>query len=300
MSWIINYDQMCAELGIRKDEKLARVVKLLHKEGYSDKSIFYAIGRNRNYLRTKTREHYFYGLLINTVRRNAHSKHDTAYWAEYNYQKRLKEDVDFAESQMKRKKAIDKQTIHKNGEKSNGRVYFVRAGEYVKIGFSTDAKSRIDSLQTGQPYDLECLCLIRGSRSTESKLHTRFAKSHVRGEWFSQSEELMQYIEKLKDTGMDVKYELKINRHKLGQPKFERGDAIRIEAINDTGLRLKNPTPTHLQGYIGQVLTHFVADDSTYAYDILLNDLFGEGAIEIVCVREENLTLLFKGNGEVR
>jgi hypothetical protein len=122
----------------------------------------------------------------------------------------------------------------------------------------------------------------------------------VRGEWFSQSEELMQYIEKIKDTDMDVSYELNINRFKLGKPKFERGDTIRIMAIDDTGLRLKEPTPTHLQGYLGQVLTHFVADDSTYAYDILLTDMFGTGEIEIVCAREENLSLLFKGNGEVR
>jgi len=300
MSWIVNYDQMCAELGIRKDEKLTRAVKLLHKEGYSDKSIFYAIGINRNYLKTKAREHYFYGLLINTVRRNAHSKHDTAYWAEYNYQKRMKEDTDFFESQMRRRKDIEKKTIHKNGEKSNGRVYFIRAGEYVKIGFSNDAKHRIETLQTGQPYELECLCLIKGNRSTESKLHARFSKYHVRGEWFSQTEELMRYIEKIKDTGMDVSYELNINRSKLGRPEFERGDMIRVTAIDDTGLRLKEPTPTYLKGYLGQVLTHFIADDSTYAYDILLTDMLGTGEIEIICVREENLSLLFKGNGEVR
>jgi hypothetical protein len=300
MGWICSYEQMCEELGVRNDERIAKVVKILHSEGFSDKGIFYAIGKNRAYLRTKNHEHYFYGLLINTVRRNAHSKNDTAFWNEFNYKKRMKTDKEFAKKERKRHKDIEKMTIHKNDKESKDRVYFVQAGEYIKIGYTSNIQKRLDSLQTGQPLEIKCLCLIKGDRRVESSLHKKFGEYRVRREWFSMSDELMQYIQTLKDNDMDLSFEVSINYSLLGKPKYQRGDIVRITDVNDSGLRLEKPTPTHIKGFLGQILTNFIAEDNVYAYDVLLNDLFGEGAVEIVSIREENLSLLIKGNGEVR
>lgn len=299
MGWICNYEQMCEELGISNDERIAKVVRILHSEGFTDKGIFYAIGKNRAYLRTKRHEHYFYGLLVNTVRRNAHSKNDTAFWNDFNYKKRLKTDKEFARKERKRKKDIENSTVHKNNKASKDRVYFVKAGEYIKIGYTSNIQKRLDSLQTGSPVKIECLCLINGDRRTESNLHKKFAKYRVLREWFEMADELLKYIQTLKDTGMDISYEVTIDYSALGKPKYQRGDVIRIIAINDKGLRLEKATPTHIKGFLGQVLTNFIADDNTYAYDILLNDFFGEGAVEIVSIREENLMLFMKGNGEI-
>lgn len=75
-----------------------------------------------------------------------------------------------------------------------GRVYFIRAGSNVKIGFSTQPMDRLQSLQTSHPDKLEILCTIAGSRDTERDMHKRFAKFHVRGEWFRMSSEITAFV----------------------------------------------------------------------------------------------------------
>jgi len=61
-------------------------------------------------------------------------------------------------------------------------TYFVRAGDKVKIGRSTDVEGRMRSLQTANPHRLELLCVIDGDE--EANWHRYFADRHVGGEWF--------------------------------------------------------------------------------------------------------------------
>jgi len=68
-------------------------------------------------------------------------------------------------------------------------VYFIRAGEYVKIGIAKDIKSRIAALQTGQPVKIEFCGAIRNitieqARRYERKLHEFFKNLRAEGEWF--------------------------------------------------------------------------------------------------------------------
>jgi hypothetical protein len=69
-------------------------------------------------------------------------------------------------------------------------IYFLRAmgGDMVKIGFTENdvtLKSRIASLQTGVPWKLELLRLIReGGREMETWFHKQFSWAHSNGEWF--------------------------------------------------------------------------------------------------------------------
>lgn len=75
-----------------------------------------------------------------------------------------------------------------------GHVYFVRAGEAIKIGFSTNTPSRIASLQTSNAEQLELLGSIPGTPEDERELHERFCHFRIRGEWFRDADEIVDYV----------------------------------------------------------------------------------------------------------
>lgn len=77
-------------------------------------------------------------------------------------------------------------------------VYFVQAGPdgHVKIGTvkASNLSDRVMKIQVCTPYRVKLLATIVGGRFEEQKLHRRFKKFHVRGEWFTYSEELRKFL----------------------------------------------------------------------------------------------------------
>lgn len=71
---------------------------------------------------------------------------------------------------------------------------------YIKIGKSTykSLPSRLSSLQTGNHRILELIGILDGVKYSEAKLHKLFEKDRVRGEWFTYSEEIKQYLNSIK------------------------------------------------------------------------------------------------------
>ena len=73
-------------------------------------------------------------------------------------------------------------------------VYFARAGEYLKIGYSKDPRQRIRTLRchkdsirpTGldDAAPVELVAVIDGNRDTERILHRVFAGLRECGEWY--------------------------------------------------------------------------------------------------------------------
>lgn len=86
---------------------------------------------------------------------------------------------------------------------SNGEiVYFLRAGDFIKIGKATGSPcSRISSLQTGCPFPITELCTVPGGIEKERDLHKRFSGIRAHGEWFHATGELLDFINALADTG---------------------------------------------------------------------------------------------------
>lgn len=77
-------------------------------------------------------------------------------------------------------------------------VYFLRAGDFIKIGKTTDdTGNRVASLQTGCPFPIEVLATIRGGRRREARLHKTFAALRAHGEWFHASPMLLAFIARL-------------------------------------------------------------------------------------------------------
>lgn len=73
-------------------------------------------------------------------------------------------------------------------------VYFVRSGELVKVGTSTNLPQRLASLRTMSPLPLEVLAVAAGGHAEERTVHERFAHLRQHGEWFTAAPELLAYI----------------------------------------------------------------------------------------------------------
>lgn len=79
----------------------------------------------------------------------------------------------------------------------DGYVYFAILGERIKIGYTTDWRQRLSSLQTGSPDQIHFLAVIRGERQTERDFHERFSHLRQSGEWFEAAPELREFIRAL-------------------------------------------------------------------------------------------------------
>lgn len=71
-------------------------------------------------------------------------------------------------------------------------VYYLRFGDRVKIGLSSDLARRLGNL----PYD-EILGLEHGARGLEMRRHRQFAHLRLSGEWFVAADELIDFIKRL-------------------------------------------------------------------------------------------------------
>lgn len=78
-------------------------------------------------------------------------------------------------------------------------VYFIKpiTDNIVKIGFSTDLKQRLYSLQMDSWSKLEVLTYLPGTLETERTLHENFSHLHVRGEWFEYAADLPPFIDRV-------------------------------------------------------------------------------------------------------
>ncbi|HEY7154732.1 MAG TPA: GIY-YIG nuclease family protein [Gemmataceae bacterium] len=76
-------------------------------------------------------------------------------------------------------------------------VYFLRGGDAIKIGYTTNLAARQRTLETGSAVPLELLASVAGDRREETRLHQEWWHLHIRGEWFRADEELLRYIREL-------------------------------------------------------------------------------------------------------
>lgn len=83
-------------------------------------------------------------------------------------------------------------------------IYFIKAGGYVKIGFSADPVARLRQLQTSSPIEMEIILTMKGLQTTEATLHRVFEDLQVeRGgtEWFRYSGRLKSCVDAMRMDG---------------------------------------------------------------------------------------------------
>lgn len=80
-------------------------------------------------------------------------------------------------------------------------VYFITAGEFVKIGKSTgNPNSRLKELQTGCPYPMKIAAYVTGGFQLEHEYHRKFNHLSIRkgGEWFHHTADLKKFINSIR------------------------------------------------------------------------------------------------------
>lgn len=83
-------------------------------------------------------------------------------------------------------------------DQSKSEMYFLAGAGLIKIGISTNLKSRVRSIRNSSPVELELLA-IRPQSCTfvESQTHFRFAHLRRHGEWFEDNGEIREFIESI-------------------------------------------------------------------------------------------------------
>jgi hypothetical protein len=75
-----------------------------------------------------------------------------------------------------------------------GYVYFVQAGTFIKIGFTSHLPARLAELSVGSAEELKLVRYEIGDADRERHYHVRFAAFRMRGEWFKLAGELAQFL----------------------------------------------------------------------------------------------------------
>jgi hypothetical protein len=68
-----------------------------------------------------------------------------------------------------------------------GFIYFLWAGDAIKVGYSTNPFGRVSTLMTGVSAPMRMLFTVPGTVGDEKRLHRRLRSQRVRGEWFRAS-----------------------------------------------------------------------------------------------------------------
>jgi hypothetical protein len=87
-------------------------------------------------------------------------------------------------------------------------VYFIKAGDAIKVGIATDINSRMVSVQVGNPHKIKLLHSISTSeqhaREIESQIHGLFHKTNLNGEWFQANQFMIDFITHIKEYGWEA------------------------------------------------------------------------------------------------
>lgn len=91
-----------------------------------------------------------------------------------------------------------KREVPANRLSKNKYLYFIRCGDAVKIGMSSDPESRMQILSTGAPGKLYLLAKIPNSGNIEAECHRKLSHLRINGEWFRYTNEIDRLISELK------------------------------------------------------------------------------------------------------
>lgn len=94
-------------------------------------------------------------------------------------------------------------------------IYFIRCVSLkaIKIGQAGNPGKRLAEMQVGCPADLVMYGKCHGTKEDEKMLHAKFRSQKIRGEWFTETPEMMEFIDNVIAKGMpsrteqDAKYD---------------------------------------------------------------------------------------------
>ncbi|MEP0323269.1 GIY-YIG nuclease family protein [Bauldia litoralis] len=84
------------------------------------------------------------------------------------------------------------------------RVYFVRCGNGIKIGTSTDVTARMDALANANPHPLILIGVIDGGVTVERLIHDALSEYRIHREWFHARKPVIDLIDRLIARGPEI------------------------------------------------------------------------------------------------
>ena len=123
---------------------------------------------------------------------------------------------------------MDEEKIISDARLGTGDIYFIQFGDGgpIKIGITNSVERRLKNLQSASPIKLNLLGTIKnGGTQLEEKLHIRFNRSRINGEWFNPSKSLIKFIKETKKPNY-------LNQIKIRQDTIiEIQDELRIDTL---------------------------------------------------------------------
>lgn len=119
-------------------------------------------------------------------------------------------------------------------------VYFIKpvgAVGPIKIGCTSNTVVRLRTIMEFSPAELEIAASVPGSFALERNLHECFAFAHVRSEWFSPVESLLEGISRLK-AGLPIEQAFDLSKRtgsiRANNPLFKNRAKSRGVRIDDS------------------------------------------------------------------
>jgi hypothetical protein len=87
-------------------------------------------------------------------------------------------------------------------------VYFIHSGPFIKIGWTSSLRERLNSVRCGSPFAAYVAAVEphrskAAAKSAEFKYHTKYAACRYRGEWFHTHWRIVARMRKLHEEDFD-------------------------------------------------------------------------------------------------
>ncbi len=85
-------------------------------------------------------------------------------------------------------------------------LYFVEAGDAIKVGITGNMEDRVRTIQVSNPEKVKVLHHVKltaqEAHKMEKEIHRLFYKTNLRGEWFQSTRFMKRYIKNIKENGL--------------------------------------------------------------------------------------------------
>lgn len=130
--------------------------------------------------------------------------------------------------------------VDKTQKKKPNFLYFIEAGQHIKIGITSNPAKRIKAVQTGYPLPCVYLAIFdcgRRAANFEYKMHEIFKDDKSHGEWFYSTDEMKEFI---RDSLNSESLKFHLWEEKYNSVYYTIGDELECETQPDCTTYLDN------------------------------------------------------------
>lgn len=123
-------------------------------------------------------------------------------------------------------------------------IYFIRNGEFVKIGVANNPWARMHDFQVASPTKLELLAVSPGDYEDEARYHAEFLYCRKKGEWFAYDELIAVTVANIKSYYPDYQApSILKKKHKRIHPRTNISPADAVRVVVNTAVAMMEHEP---------------------------------------------------------